>query len=68
MPGCRRRGAGGKEGGVLTKYNQRFGAEGQAGVLADHERGVACEVDVSMAGEVWGSGVHEGVAGGAGGR
>lgn len=61
-------GRGGEGGGVLTKYNQRFGAEGQAGVLADHEGGVACEVDVSMAREVRGSGVHEGVAGGAGGR
>ncbi len=53
---------------MLTKYNQRLGAEGEAGIFANHEGGVAREVNVSIAGGVGGSGVHEGVAGGPGGR
>lgn len=58
----------GRGGRVLTKYNQRLSAEGQACILADYEGGVAREVDLSIAGDVGGSGVHEGVAGGASGR
>lgn len=64
----RRRGAGKRRGKVLTKYNQRLGTKGETGVLANHQRGVAREINLSIAGDVRGGGVHEGVARATGGR
>lgn len=53
---------------MLTKYNQRLGAKGKTGVLANYQRGVAREINLSIARGVRGGGVHEGVAGATGGR